>query len=156
MKGQAGTFIYTEWKIMRCDQSYFMTLLIGILLSISAITAHAADEKNYKVILHINNPNKITLLYNSATSLLRELDGDLEIVAVFNGPAVTRLLKHDSSHTQLETLLNKGTKIVACHNALIHNKVDIKLLIPGIEALKSDGNVEIVKYEHMGYHYIKI
>ncbi len=130
-----------------------LLLLVLFMFSVSA----NADSEPLKIVLHANDGFKLAHLENSVKNIRTELGKDVDIRIVINGKAVTRLLKSNvESKKIIDSILEEKVPIGLCHNAVSNNRVDKSMLIDGLEVLKTDGNVTVIKYIQQGYIYIKM
>ncbi len=131
----------------------FLYLWLSIWASLLSVSANGEPDK---ILFHINSPHMLSVLHSYASNLTAETQGNMDIVVVFNGHAVKRLLKNDKEKDKTIKMINSNIKIEACHFALTKNKVDSGLLIEGVKHLDGDGNLAIINYQKKGYIYIKI
>ena len=132
----------------------FLMLLPLVLMSMMHITAVQAAEKD-KVVLHINNPQKMTMLVNNVTNLRSRLGPDADIVVVVNGPAVVRFTNLTPSRKPLDKLLKKGAEVQICSYALKNKKINRIQLLEGTNYLEDGGVAKLVDLQKKGYAYIK-
>jgi len=130
-------------------------LFFALYICIGLFSVLANGEPD-KVLFHINSPHKLSILHSYASNLTEETQGNMDIVVVFNGHAVKRLLKNDKEKDKTIKMINSNIKVEACHFALTKNKVDRRLLIDGVTQLEGDGNLAIINYQKKGFIYIKI
>ncbi len=128
-------------------------LWVSICISLFSVSANGEPDK---VLFHINSPHKLSVLHSYVSNLIEESQENIDIVVIFNGHAVKRLLKNDKEKDKTIKMINSNIKIEACHFALTKNKVDSGLLIEGVKHLDGDGNLAIINYQKKGYIYIKI
>ncbi len=135
--------------------SVLRSCLILLFCLLSAVTN--AQEKQTKVVLHVNDGFKLGHLQNSVNNIRNEMGKDVDIKVVINGKAVTRLLKSNLESAKIvQSVLEQNVPIGLCHNAVNSNKVDRSVLIEGLEVLDADGNVTIIRHLQKGYLYIKL
>jgi|GEM_PF-1105302 len=115
-----------------------------------------ADEASVKILFHLNDPKKFTLLVNSVENARKIYGEKASIVVVVNGPAVSRLARFSNTGGQIKSMLNNGAKLGVCSRALLNLKVDPTNIDPHVSILNKGGLATIIKLQGLGYHYIKI
>lgn len=128
-----------------------VTLFLGFFLSDQAF----ANTEN-KVVLHINHPAKVDYLLNNINNLKNIYGDDIKIAAVFNGPAVTRLLSTDPIASEIRQVLKMGVKIEMCPYAMLKQSVRIDLVTRGVKVIEQGGTAKLIELQQAGYAYIKI
>ena len=135
---------------MKSLLSSFSLLLFSVAFS---QTLTAAPES--KVVLHLNTPEKMTMLVNNVKNLRTKLGKQADILVVVNGPAVSRFTNLASSRTQLDEILGLNANVAICSFALKNRKLLKVNLLEGTTYLEDGGVTEIVKRQQAGYAYIK-
>ena len=139
---------------MKHFDSKFKTLILFCILSL--LTSHSAySQKQNKVVLHINNPLKMTMLVKNVKNLRKMLGEDATISVVVNGPAVARFSAVFSSRFQVDEILQQNTSINICSFALKNKRIKKTQLFDGINYLEDGGVAELVKLQQKGFAYIK-
>ncbi|MCW9046964.1 MAG: DsrE family protein [Gammaproteobacteria bacterium] len=129
----------------------FAALLIISVLTGSPLYAQATD----KVVLHISNPLKMTMLVNNIKNLRKMLEKDALIAVVVNGPAVARFSTSFSSRKQLDEILQQDADVSVCSFALKNKNISKEQLFEGVYYLEDGGVSRLVKLQQQGYAYIK-
>lgn len=132
----------------------YISLIYGTLLILIA-PAYALAQQNYKVVLHINDPRKMTMLVNNVTNLRQVLGKSTEIVVIVNGPAVARFSNLSTSRSQLDTILQQDASVNICSYALKNKRIDKEQLFKGVTYLEDGGVAKLVELQDKGYAYIK-
>ena len=104
------------------------------------------------VVFHINENKKWQHLEKNIFNLLAEEYTD-KIVVIANGEAVS----HYFEYSQLVTIekMSSSVKWVACANSLKAQELDTELLPPFID-VTTNGVIEILNRQIVGYGYIKV
>lgn len=127
------------------------SFLIVSIITINPLYAQPTD----KVVLHINNPLKMTMLVNNIKNLRKMLDKDAVIAVVVNGPAVARFSTTFSSRKQLDEILQQDAEVNICSFALKNKNISKQQLFEGVYYLEDGGVSKLVKLQQQGYAYIK-
>ncbi len=139
-------------------QVIFNTRFCIFLLSLYAVaypfSVYAEDRLN--VVVHINDGFKINELAAAVENLRQEYkQADIRVVVI--GNAVTRLLKsNEKAQSIVESIHQDQASIGLCHNAINAHKVDLNMLVDGVEIVKEGGNLKIIRLREKGYFYIKL
>lgn len=134
----------------------FVTKAFAALLVISALTGSPLyAQTTDKVVLHISNPLKMTMLVNNIKNLRKSLDKDAVIAVVVNGPAVARFSSSFSSRKQLDEILQQDAEVSVCSFALKNKNISKEQLFEGVSYLEDGGVIRLVKLQQQGYAYIK-
>jgi len=134
----------------------FVSKTLGSWLIILAISGNSVyAQPTDKVVLHINNPLKMTMLVNNIKNLRKMLDKDAVIAVVVNGPAVARFSTTFSSRKQLDEILRQDAEVNICSFALKNKNISKKQLFEGVYYLEDGGVSKLVKLQQQGYAYIK-
>ena len=131
--------------------SSFFLLLFSIAYS-QTLTAAAEN----KVVLHLNTPEKMTMLVNNVKNLRDKLGKQADIVIVVNGPAVSRFTSLSSSRTQLDEILSLNANVSICSIALENGNLSKVNLLEGTTYLEDGGATKLVELQQAGYAYIKL
>ncbi len=128
-----------------------VTLLLCtfLLIPLSA----AADQS--KVVLHVNTPQKMTMLVNNVKNLREKLGPKADIVVVINGPAVIRFSTLAESREQLDELLTEKAEVMICSYAMSNRNLTRVQLLEGTTFLENGGVAKLVELQEDGYAYIK-
>jgi len=130
--------------------------IFSFFIIISALTSNLVSAKQTdKVVLHINNPLKMTMLVNNVKNLRMMLNEDAKIAIVVNGPAVARFSTTFSSRKQLDEILQQDATVNVCSFALKNKHLSRQQLFEGVTYLEDGGVSTIVKLQQQGYVYIK-
>ena len=108
-----------------------------------------------KVVLHLNTPEKMTMLTNNVKNLRHKLGKEADIIVVVNGPAVVRFTQLAKSRKQLDTMLGLGADVAICSYALKNRKLLKIQLLDGTSYLEDGGVAKLVELQQAGYAYIK-
>jgi len=127
-------------------------LLLTLLLSFSQ-SLHAKQLN--QVVLHLNTPEKMTMLTNNVKNLRNKLGKEANIVVVVNGPAVVRFTQLAKSRKQLDTMLGLGADVAICSYALKNRKLLKVQLLDGTTYLEDGGVAKLVELQQAGFAYIK-
>lgn len=112
------------------------SVLSFYLLSLAFTSGQLYANQVDKVVLHINNPTKMTMLVN--------------------GPAVARFSTAFSSRKQLDEILHQKATVNICSFALKNKKIPKEQLFDGVTYLEDGGVSTLVKLQQQGYVYIKL
>lgn len=127
---------------------------IFILLFYTAVSFSA--EKKHKVVLHLNDPPKFSILVSYVQNLKNKFGDEVHTVVIINGPAITRLADFSNTGEQVNKMLDAGAVIGACSMAMLKNNVKNENLIDGVMFLEEGGLARIVELQEQGYLYVKI
>lgn len=133
----------------------FNRLVSLVFISIFICDIALADVVPAKVVVHINNPLKMTMLVNNVGNLRKALGKETKIVVVVNGPAVARFTKLSQSRKQLDRLLELNSEIAVCAFSLRSKNFIEDNLYPGTIYLENGGVAKLVELQQLGYAYIK-
>jgi len=132
------------------------SIVFSFVIIISAFTSSFVYAKETdKVVLHLNNPLKMTMLVNNVKNLRMMLSKDAKIAVVVNGPAVARFSTTFSSRKQLDEILQQDATVNICSFALKNKHISKKQLFEGVSYLEDGGVFTLVKLQQQGYAYIK-
>jgi uncharacterized protein len=109
-----------------------------------------------RVVFHINEGEKLSLLVNNTINLRNDLGKDVVIKVVVNGPAITRLASFSNTGESLQKMLDAGIEIGACSNSIRSSKMDPAKLYPGVTMIEEGGVTRLVRLQHQGYLYLKL
>jgi len=113
----------------------------------------------YKVIFHINEPEKWQVLLANVTNLLKDMGTEVQVRVLANGPSVKAYTEPDKIE-KMRPLAEQGVKFLACRNsikALCSGGdvcIDESKLAEFIEIVPA-GVSELTKRQAEGYAYIK-
>ena len=130
--------------------SFFLFLLFTAVFSQTSIAA-----TDNKVVLHLNTPQKLTMLVNNVKNLRLKLGRQADIVVIVNGPAVSRFTNLATSRSQLDEILELNANVSICSFALKNRNLLKVNLLAGTTYLEDGGVTEIVNLQQAGYAYIK-
>jgi len=128
---------------------------IFCLFILFSFTSVATASQPAKVVIHINNPLKMTMLVNNVKNLRKTLGPDAVLKVVVNGPAVARFTSLSQSRDQLDKLLEQNTEIAVCSFALKNKNIVKTSLFSGTTYLEGGGAAKLVELQQQGYAYIK-
>ncbi|GAA0724597.1 DsrE family protein [Clostridium malenominatum] len=113
-------------------------------------------NKEYKVIFHVSEKEKIKLSLNNIKNLIIDLGiENLQIELVINSVAVEEFKNKDFKYEkEIHELSKLGVKFVLCKNSLKGMNIDEKELIEPINIVPS-GVGELVKKQGDGWAYIR-
>lgn len=126
-----------------------LLLCTYLLIPLSAV----ADQS--KVVLHVNTPQKMTMLVHNVKNLREKLGPKADIVVVINGPAVIRFSTLAESREQLDELLTEKAEIMICSYAMSNRNLTRVQLLEGTTFLDNGGVAKLVELQEDGYAYIK-
>ena len=136
------------------NKNRFPFLIVLIFALITPLSAFA--DSHYQVVLHLSNPHKLHVLKNNVNNLRKAFKDKVEIVAVINGPAVTKFAKFSRAEAQINHILNNDVDIQVCSIAMKNNKVLKKHLVDGVNYLDQGGVAQLITLQSQGYSYVKI
>lgn len=112
--------------------------------------------KKYKVIFHIDEIEKSTLVIGNINNLILDLgEENLQVELLANSEAVKLMLEDSSGFTEkLENLKLKNVDIVVCANSLHQLNLEKKQLFDFCIVVPS-GVGELARKQSEGYAYIK-
>lgn len=131
-----------------------LSRMLGLIVCLACGNSYAGD-KAARVVLHINNPLKMTMLVNNVKNLRSTLGKEASIYVVVNGPAVARFTTLSESSAQLESILVEKAQVGVCSIALKNRKLVRSHLRSGTNYLEDGGVAKLVTLQHQGYAYIK-
>lgn len=108
-----------------------------------------------KVVYHLNEKEKTTLLISSVKQLLTS-NPNADIKIIIQGAAIIKLAKTDRLRHDFRALLDHGVAIGACSAAILKNEIKPDLMLEGVELLIDGGIQRILQLQAQGYGYIKI
>ncbi len=109
----------------------------------------------YKVVFHIDEQGKASLVLHNINNLIDDIGGDnLTIEMVANSDAVKILLRSSSEIELLHELAEKQVMICACANALRNFEIKKDELLEFVTIVPS-GVGEIVRKQASGWAYIR-
>jgi len=129
---------------------------LTVLLCAFLLIPLSATASQSKVVLHLNTPQKMTMLVNNVKSLREKLGPTADIVVVINGPAVIRFSTLAQSREQLDELLTEKAEVMICSYAMNNRSLGRVQLLEGTTYLENGGVVKLVELQHNGYAYIKL
>jgi intracellular sulfur oxidation DsrE/DsrF family protein len=128
---------------------------LTVLLCTFLFTPLSAAASKDKVVLHVNTPEKMTMLVNNVKNLREKLGPEADIVVVINGPAVIRFSTLADSRDQLDELLTEKAEIMICSYAMSNRNLTRVQLLDGTQFLENGGVAKLVELQQDGYVYIK-
>lgn len=128
---------------------------VTVLLCACLLTPLPAAAEQSKVVLHVNTPQKMTMLVNNVKNLREKLGPGADIVVVINGPAVIRFSTLADSREQLDELLTENAEIMICSYAMSNRNLTRVQLLEGTQFLENGGVAKLVELQQDGYAYIK-
>jgi intracellular sulfur oxidation DsrE/DsrF family protein len=128
---------------------------LSVLLCTSLVIPLSVAAEQDKVVLHVNTPQKMTMLVNNVKNLRDKLGPDAEIVVVINGPAVIRFSTLAESREQLDELLTEKAEVMICSYAMSNRNLTRVQLLDGTKFLENGGVAKLVELQQDGYVYIK-
>jgi len=135
---------------MKSLLSPFSLLVFTIAFSQTLIAA-----PDSKVVLHLNTPEKMTMLVNNVKNLREKLGEQADIIVIVNGPAVSRFTNLASSRSQLDEILGLNASVSICSFALKNRNLLKVNLLEGTTYLEDGGVTKIVMLQQAGYAYVK-
>jgi intracellular sulfur oxidation DsrE/DsrF family protein len=143
----------TADKEKRMNQ--FFRNALTVLLCAFLFTPPSAAADQDKVVLHVNTPQKMTMLVNNVKNLRSKLGPDADIAVVINGPAVIRFSTLAESREQLDELLTEKAEVMICSYAMSNRNLTRVQLLEGTQFLENGGVAKLVELQQDGYVYIK-
>ena len=128
--------------------------ILYISLLMLPLQAFSADDS--KVVLHLSNQHKLHVLVNNISNLRSAYGDRLHIIAVVNGPAVTKFARFSNTEEQIQKMRELGVEISVCSVAMRNRKVLKEQLLEGVSYLEEGGVVKLIELQKQGYAYIKI
>ncbi|RME69799.1 MAG: hypothetical protein D6778_00080 [Nitrospirae bacterium] len=113
----------------------------------------------YKVVFHINEPEKWPVLLGNVTNLLKDMGKDVEVRVLANGPSV-KAYADEETIEKMKPLAEQGVKFLACRNSLkaFCSGGDVCIdeeSLPDFVEVVPAGVSELTKRQAEGYAYIK-
>jgi len=133
----------------------FIRTGLTVLLCTLLFTPLSAAASQSKVVLHLNTPQKMTMLVNNVKNLREKLGPKADIVVVINGPAVSRFSTLAESREQLDELLTEKAEVMICSYAMSNRNLTRVQLLEGTTFLENGGVAKLVELQQDGYAYIK-
>ncbi|HEY9202216.1 MAG TPA: DsrE family protein [Gammaproteobacteria bacterium] len=134
----------------------FIRTGLTVLLCTLLFTPLSAAASQSKVVLHLNTPQKMTMLVNNVKNLREKLGPKADIVVVINGPAVSRFSTLAESREQLDELLTEKAEVMICSYAMSNRNLTRVQLLEGTTFLENGGVAKLVELQQDGYAYIKL
>ena len=116
-------------------------------------TSTAAPDS--KVVIHLNTPEKLTMLLNNIKNLRLKPGEQADIVIVVNGRAVSCFTSLAASRSRLDEILELNTNVSIFSYALKNRSLLQVNLLENTTYLEDGGVTELVKLQQAGYRYIK-
>jgi intracellular sulfur oxidation DsrE/DsrF family protein len=113
--------------------------------------------EKYKVVFHINESSRWSVLLANINNLIKDLGKENIIIEVVsNGAAVVDYVQNSDKDfiNKVREAANLGVGFAVCRNSLIGNKIEEKLIESFIKVVPA-GVTEIIKKQAEGYGYIK-
>jgi len=112
----------------------------------------------YHVVFHLDEPSKgrADQVFGNIENLLADLgENNVEVELVANGGGIRALVKGPDSHAeQIELLIAKRVRFVACAHSLSQLEITRDTLLELVEVVSS-GVGELVKKQADGWAYIR-
>jgi len=115
------------------------------------------EKTMLKAVIHINFSDSDRQKHGlkNVSNILKEVNGDAEIVVVCHGAGIGLLVKEKSQHTEeVERLIKEKVRFEACENTLKDKSIPKEKLLPGVTTTPS-GAVEVVRKQQEGFGYFK-
>lgn len=137
-----------------------MNTLLRLLISIILIAGNqinAQESAPHKIVMQLTSND--TLVHSGLIKQLNNLKsgwGDsVAIEVVCHGPGIEFLKKGNVRNVnQINSLINKSVRFVACENTLRAKKIEKNELMPNLDFVVM-GIAEIVEKQEKGWAYIK-
>lgn len=126
-------------------------LLLGLIMPGLLLAAEPA-----RVVFHINEAEKLSMLMNNTINVRNDLGEDAIIEVVVNGPAITRLASFSNTGEILQKMIDAGIEIGGCSNAIRASQLDPSRLYPGVHIIQEGGITRLIRLQQKGYVYIKM
>lgn len=127
-----------------------MVALLGIALAVPA--AQGADAPETFYLVKAERPLRAALVTGAATLKGEGFEAAVAEVVVV-GPAVHGLQKGSSVEKLVKDSIKAGVKVVACEQAMKHEKVSAASLIDGVDRVPN-GFFEVFRLQQKGYLFI--
>lgn len=108
----------------------------------------------YKVVFHIDEMAKWSLVLSNAKNILADLGENVEVVVLANAEAVKGYLESSEFDGPIQELMDEKVRFVACRNALKANEISVDQLMEKMNVVPA-GVSELVKLQSQGYAYVR-
>lgn len=105
--------------------------------------------ESVKVIFHLNEDNKVTMVYNNINNLLK-VSPLAQIELLVNGAAANLAVNND----QLLELSKLNVTVSICENSLKSLDINVNEIIPTLKTVPV-GVMELILKQQAGFAYIK-
>lgn len=109
----------------------------------------------HRALLHVDSGERVDRSLRSLQHLLDDLNGDVAVVLVANGDAVSALRRTAPQAAALRGLLEQGVTVVGCGHSLVRAGIAPDELVDGVNVVPS-GLGELVRRGGKGYAYVKL
>ncbi len=109
----------------------------------------------YRVILHLDDGERVDRGLRSLQHLLDDMPGKVTVALVVNGGAVSVLRRTAAHAPAIRGLLEQGVAVVGCRHSLVRAGVDPAALTEGVLVVPS-GLGELVRRQREGAAYVKL
>lgn len=112
--------------------------------------------KKYRVIFHIDEPNKGYLVLMNIENLIADLgESNVEVELLANAEGIAVLFESPNIHSeQVERLAAMGVRFATCANTLRQKGLTKEVLFDHVQIVPS-GVGELVKKQTLGWAYIR-
>lgn len=115
------------------------------------------EKSMLKAVIHINffDSDRQKHGLKNVSNILKEVEGEAEIVVVCHGAGIDLLVKEKSQHgDEVERLIKEKVRFAACENTLRDKAIPKDKLLPGVTTTPS-GAVEVIRKQQEGFGYFK-
>ena len=115
------------------------------------------SRKMLKAVVHVNfsDGDRQKHGLKNVSNMLKEVEGEAEIVVVCHGAGIGLLVKGKSQHAeQVARLIKEKVRFAACENTLRDKAIPKGDLLPGVTTTPS-GAVEVIRKQQEGFGYFK-
>jgi intracellular sulfur oxidation DsrE/DsrF family protein len=120
--------------------------------------ARAATAGLARVAYHLSDVDRVGFALGNVENHLAGEKGDVTVVLVVNGPALSAFRASAASadlSARLARIAGEGVTLGACGNTMAAQKLDLTDLLPGFVRIDEGGVVRLARLQADGYAYIK-
>jgi intracellular sulfur oxidation DsrE/DsrF family protein len=148
-----------EFRLMARQLILIAALLLGGCASMheGMHASHQASAAKNRVVIQVsdNDPAKWNLALNNARNVQTDLGAsNVEIEIVAYGPGLNMVKTGSAVASRIDEANLGGTKIVACENTMVTQKVTREQILPGVSFVGA-GVVEIMRRQQEGWSYLR-
>ncbi len=134
-----------------------LLVVCGVILGLGMCNGALAQQKHHKIVVAVTSGDEADwhLAAGNIRNLLTGFEKDgVEIEVVAFGPGINMVIKPSAADADIQGLMAKHVKFVACENSMRAHKVTAADLVTGVGTVPS-GIVEVVSKQEDGWVYIK-